>query len=330
MPHSSGGGSHGGGSHSGSSHSSSSSSGSSGGSYSSGNSGEIFHKYKPFSHRYVYYGRSGRCHQIYVKGTPEPADLVTTIIVDLICGGIFLGIAWFLLTLGITIHRPLDTSTYNANVVVDDHISIVDTAAVETELIEFRDLTGVAPAVEIVSDAEWIANYRSLDTFAYSEYLRMFDDECHWLFVISLPEDYETAEFVDWKWEGMIGDDTERAIDYESEDEFTVIMHKHLLRSEPDTIGQAVIEAFDEFSQTAMVNHYSWGWISAGIAVAVLYFVIAALTIVDYFDKKGYETARYASVNAKEYNCEYCGNLYVEGTVTQCPHCGAPIPAHNK
>lgn len=336
MPHSSGGGSHGGGSYSGGSHYSGgrSSSGSSGGSYSS--SGGSSYSEKPISRRpypgatrYVYYDSFGHVHNIYHQGRAERADLETSIGVIIVISLIFVPIIWLISEAAVFIPHQIHTASYNSEIVIDDHVGFVDTVSMSDALLLFQDKTGVTPAVEIVTDSEWEPDYTDLETFAYSEYLRMFDDEKHWLFVISYPDDYQEKEFIDWSWHGMIGDDVGSAINYTSEDNFTNIMHKHMLRSSPDKLDEQLSAAFNEFSAIVMDNQISTGFVVTDIILFGIYLAILYYFIHDYMQHRQLEKAVRVKNNAKQYACEYCGCMYVSGTVSVCPHCGAAIPPHN-
>lgn len=335
MPHSSGGGSHSGGSHSGGSSRSYSGSGSSGGSYSSGSyvSSMNLHRIsrRPYkgARRYVYYDRSGTMHSVYRKGFSGNSEISTVI------GAVFLfslfavPIIVFCLKIGLYIPRPLDASAYDSSVYLSDSTGLTDTREYREAVEKFKKATGVAPGIEIVNKSEWENRYNDLETFAYSEYLRLFDDEKHWLVVISIPDDFTKTSFVNWEWEGMIGDDCYPAFNSISEALFTKTMQKYLIRSSMDDFGEHIAKCYEEFSETGMERQISTGYlIFAGLTAAV-YLVLCSIFITDCVNEKKIEKCKYVPSAAKEYNCEYCGTLYVAGTVTKCPSCGAPIPANN-
>lgn len=330
MPHSSGGGSHGGGFHS-SSSASRSSSGSSR-SYSGGGGGfsaqPIRHSYYAGATRYVWYGRNGSCRSLYQKGAHEKPSLGTTIGVLFVISLVAVPIICFLLALGLVIPKALDTNSYNANIVIEDPSGFTTGSGLQEALVAFREKTGVTPGVEIVPDESWKEHYTDLQTYALSEYLRLFDDEKHWLVVLSWPTGTDAASFTDWSWEGMIGDECRPAINSDAEAAFTETVHRHLLRAAPETVGEELARAYTEFSATGMEIQIRVGFLVAAVVLLAVYAFLIAYFIRDYRDAKRILEAVAAPANAKEYNCEYCGSLYVSGTVTRCPNCGAPIPAH--
>jgi len=313
MPHSSGGGSHGGGSHGGS----------------GGSSGPRVSR-KPYvgSRRYIYYyPGTNRYEYLYYSGTPTAptkAQLIPAIFISVV----LLLISLYLVKSAFVVPVKTDLNSYNASILIEDEVGLIDnTIPLMRTLEDFQERTGVTPAIEIVNHSDWLGNYTSLETFAYSEYLRQFDDEKHWLFVISYPEDTNSG-FVDWAWEGMIGDDVGRTISSGAEERMTGLMQKYLLRVDANDVSDAIDSAFREFSETVMEPYTEYGALfSAAMPLLFAVFVLIAAA-VDYKGKTKLAAAYPLGYAApRERNCEYCGCMYVEGTVSVCPHCGAPIPA---
>lgn len=329
MPHSSGGGSHGGGSH----YSGGSSGGYRSSSGSSGSSVDVVKvSRKPYNGcvKYVYYSRGGTLRYIYADRKPSKPDLGVTIVIALILGFIALGIAWTLLEVGLYMPKALEVSSYASGIMIEDEVGVIneeDEDELEQALEAFLDNTGVSPTVKIVYNDTWDDDYDSLEIYAYSEYLRMYDDEKHWLVVISLPEDYETMDFVDWQWEGMIGDDCYPAISTDMENRFTDTVHKHMLRSCVDDIGENLADAYMEFNGFCMEMDISYGFVIAAGILVLMYLAILWFMINEHIKESVCYKAVAVPHNALEENCEYCGNLYIHGTVLDCPKCGAPIKA---
>ncbi|MBQ0004708.1 MAG: hypothetical protein KBS68_02465 [Clostridiales bacterium] len=335
MPHSSGGGSHSGGSHGGSSHRSSG-----GGSFSSGgHSGDsggpnplMDSKFsrRPYkdAKKYVIYNRRGKMKYVYHEGGTTAPDWALTIVAVLVMSLIFLPIIKLASLFAYYQPHPINVNSYDSTIVIDDHIGVVDDESLAKSLEPFRAETGVAPSIEIVYDSEWIDDYDSLEKFAYNEYLRIFNDEKHWLILISYPDEFRTQEFVDWKWEGMIGDDT-YSVTSKKQVIFTDIFQKHMVRSTPDQLQPAITAAFDEFTPRVMDMEKSTG------AAIFMYIMLGIyLFCVRYFVKNHYEHMKMQKAyivkgNSVQLECEYCGCMYISGTITVCPHCGAPIPAYN-
>lgn len=326
MPHSSGGGSHGGGFHSGSGSSFSRS----GSSSSRGPAPEPIRR-RPYAGatRYVWYGTDGSCRSLYHKGKPDKPSVGMTIVGILAATLIMIPIIFVLMVSGLRIPKALDTASYESNVIIMDKLGLVEGAELPAAMKQFRNKTGVTPAVEAVPNGSWEADYTGLEAFALSEYLRLFNDEKHWLFVISWPEDAADTSFTNWSWEGMIGDECGPAIDSDAEKAFTRLVHQHLLRATPETVGEELAKAFTEFSETCMEKQVVLPLVIVAAVVTAAYVFLVYILIRDYRDSKRLFGAVAAPKDAKECNCAYCGTLYVEGTVTKCPSCGAPIPAHN-
>ena len=334
MPHSSGGGSHGGGSHSGgSSHSSSSSYSSSSSSYGSSYDLEtkISTDYFRGADKYVYYNYSGKIKYIYADRTPCEPELSVVATIVIIFTLIAAGLIWFLWVISIFLPKAIDTKSYDSGPMIIDDVGVVNNQKdLYSSLQRFIDVSGVSPAVEIVEDRAWISNYTDLETYAYSEYLRLFDDEKHWLIVISYPEDYKTAEFVDWKWEGMIGDDCSDAFNDRSEELFTTTIQRYMLRTDLNSVGQNLANAYNSFCDVCMENQIDEIGIVFMVIVLIAYIALSFFYIWDYIKRKQYSGAVRVTKKNKEHNCEYCGSLYLLGTVTSCPGCGAPVQASNE
>lgn len=324
MAHSSGGGSHGGGFHSSGSHSSSHSSGS--GSYGQ----PISSRYYAGATRYVWYGNNGTCHSLYKQGKREKPRRGGLIFEIVIISLILLPIFAVLLLTGFFFPRPLNTADYDTNIVIEDEAGLLTDGSLTPALEAFREKTGVTPGVKTLMEGKWKAHFSDLETYALSEYMRLYDDEKHWLLVISRPTAASGSTFSDWAWEGMIGDDCGPAINTDSEDAFTKIIHKHLLRAAPDTVGKELAEAYAEFTATCMEPRFDPAVLITAAFIGLVYALLLVLFIQDYKKQQQLYEAVPVPKGAKEYNCEYCGTMYVGGTVSKCPSCGAPVPAHNE
>ena len=181
MAHSSGGGSHGGGTHSGShSHSHGHSSSSRGRrSNVSFDPVRISRRQFPGAHEYVYYDRHGDYHYIYADYTPDKPDLTISIILTITILVVGLVLTWFFMDNGLFVPRPISSSSYESGIFLESSLDIGDKSAALDAMQNMLETTGVSPAVEVVEDASWSANYTNLETYAFSEYYRLFDDESH-------------------------------------------------------------------------------------------------------------------------------------------------------
>lgn len=331
MPHSSGGGSHGGGYHS-SSHSSSRSSSSSSSSYSSGPSEKSFSRRPyPGASRYVYYDRRGRYHNIYHQGFTESTDTLSSILGCVVVGLIAIPIIFFIMIEAINVPKKIDVNKYESVIYVRDEHDLVDyDNEIYSSLVKFQETTGVTACVEIINEED-SEGYYSLENYAFSEYLMEFDDEYHWLIVLRVPESNPGSDFVDWDWEGIIGDDVGRAVNSKAEDDMTSLMHTNFLRCGNNTrsMGKAIADTFNDFSLTVMKPVIYYGWVAVAGLVAAIAALFIGVILNDYIVHKRMERAVMVSVNAKEAECKYCGCAYIVGSISVCPHCGAAIPAHN-
>ena len=325
MAHSSGGGSHGGGTHSGG-YSHSHSSRSSGGSYGGGSFVPTHISRRRFSgaREYVYYDRRGNYHYIYADSNPDKPDLATTIMLSVMFLVIGLGLAWFMLDIGLFAPQPISASSYESGIYLESSLDIGDESAALDAMQDMLETTGVSPAVEVVDDAAWSANYTNLETFAFSEYYRLFDDESHWLVVISYPDETADDGFVDCQWEGIIGDDCASVVSFDAEDRFTLIMQKYLLRSEQTSLGDALASAYDEFTAGALETQYDATFLVLAAIFALFTFMLVFLMIRKYIREKTCYKATQVPAGATLQNCAYCGRPYVVGTIQLCPGCGAP------
>lgn len=324
MPHSSGGGSHGGGSHGGSHHSSSHSHGGSGGSTRHTRS-----TYFPGSTRYVYYHHH---RPVYVYAdydiTQKPSKLRYLILLFYV--------PFIIVIFGMIAdcyHHPKKLpQNYDYRIIIEDRANVLgDETTLKNSLIAFYNKTGISPAVITVNNSDWLGHYSSLENYAYDLYVNHFTDESHWLIVYSQPNDYSTSDsFVDWYWEGMQGDDTDSILTDAVTDDFNNKMQKNLTASTRYTVSSAIISAFDDTTPTVMKATINWEMIGVG-GFMLLFMCIHAFFMIGFNPKaKNYAKAQKCPTYTREEKCEYCDNIYVVGTCTECPHCGAPIPPHNE
>lgn len=332
MPHSSGGGSHSGGSHS--SHSSSHSS-SHGGSSS-----------RPRTVRSTYFNGARR----FVRYSNHGAQYMYA---DYDLTGKSLGkVRYFLLIfyipfiiaifgmLGNSIHMPKKVVNSPENlhkqVMIWDSIGAIDDDVLpelEQAMQQFEDKTGIEPALVTLDNSKWLP-YTTLENYAYEYYLNLFNDEKHWLLVYSTDTEL-IQSYEDWYWEGMQGDDTDGVLTERITDNFTNKVHADLLKQNV-SVGEAFLDGFNEIEPSLMKMvfepfNFFMGLFVAGFIGFHMYFMVFFTDKKTKADREKYKD--YVECPSgpafKEDNCEYCGGLYVIGTVLSCPHCGAQLPAHN-
>ena len=318
MPHSSGGGSHSGGSsHSSSSHSGGSSGG--GSSYSTRSS------YFPGAHRYVCY-TSGSPEYIYsdnpnLNDTGKARLLLLLVYIPFICG------LFSLIVQSINIPKKLPAK-YSESVVIEDYVGVMgNTTALKQTLYEFYNTTGI-PVTLITSDNEWKYYYNSIENYAYDEYVNRYPDEDHWVLIYTT--DYGDT-FENWYFHGMQGYNTDPILTTKVTDKFDDNLTKYLY-IKGTSVEDAFTMAFRDIIPGIMKPSVNLSQI--GIAIGMGAFIgLHMFFMVFYNPNKKYkdyvkcpdDTALDDNPHAHEANCEYCGGLYYRGSVTECPHCGAPV-----
>lgn len=323
MPHSSGGGSHGGGSHGGS-HSSSR-----GGS--SGVNRSHSTKYFPGARHYVYYKNSKPVHYYSdQKITPEYIKkkkrtwVIARILLIAFYSLIYFSV--FFTAIYIKPHK-LSDACIDSNQIWDDYDAIPssDEQAIMEQLNIFREKTGISVTIMSVFDSNWKSNYTTLEKYAYDVYVTRLRDEKNWLIVYSEPEEY--SAFVDWKWEGMQGNDTDPVLNDSSVSKFTAEMHKNISK---DGFSKAVIETFKYYNDIVMDSSFNkvlFLAVTLGLGLHCgLFFFIAYMILGSHIkiDEKSIELAD-PQLTYVEDTCQYCSGVYIHGIHISCPHCGGNI-----
>ena len=276
--------------------------------------------YRPFagSVHYVYYRENGEPQDLYAKADMENMKKPNAALHG-IGLAILLGVAIWCLVLFVqqfTFPHRIDPASYSSAIVIEDRTGAVDEDALRGVFSDFRELTGVTPSVEILYESD--PQLYSPKAYARNEYMRLFDDEKHWLFVILFPDDESVCSC----WEGMIGDNTGGVIGAASERSFTYILQRKLSAAKPADLNGALAEAFAEFSAGVMRPHTdgaNWGL-----------FLIMFLILLCYAERqvRSYRMdcmlymAKKVPEGKEKKACLKCGCGYYPGTVRRCPRCG--------
>ena len=328
MPHSSGGGSHGGGSHGGGH------GGSHGGSGSSGP--RISRSRFSGSRRYVTY-HNGEPRYFYASKNFNPKFDPKRLLI-----GIFYIPFLIFIFLSFKSIIPIVPKNYNHNIVITDDADVIaDEWELRESLDRFMEKTGVTPSVVTVYDDMWAG--KTLEEYAYDRYLSEFNDEMHWLIVYSKPKIYTSTGYVDWKWEGMQGDDTDPVLKERETQKFNSYLQR-LLEDDTKNVGTSIAESFDyitnSFSRFPNLSALVMPLFMLGFILFHAYFMLGLNElkyrkavpapeegIDDPIDEAygGYEIkdkiADIAS-SKSEKMCPYCGG-YFSSNLTRCPHCNA-------
>lgn len=324
MPHSSGGGSHSSGSHSGSS----SSSGSSG----SSRSAAAIRK-TPFDncHTFVNYS-SGQPEYRYSDLDHLDPDKLTVPILKIFW--VVIQVILLIITF-CSVHIPHRVSAGHtaADIVVVDTLGVINIEKLLPELEEFQEVTGVTPVVYTISNKTWNAHYTTLEAFAYDLYVNTLPDETYWLLVYSTAE--ESDGWNDWYWEGMQGNDTDSVLTEQICDKFGAVVQRVLLaEADNGDVGRAFKEAFDKI--TPMTSKVSlkapvWPLIIADLAVTASFFTVIRAVRKRNDTMRNLVPVPETSIEQKraiEDRCDWCGGIYVVGTVQKCPYCGGTLNPH--
>lgn len=342
MPHSGGGGSHSGGGHHGGSHHSSGSRTSSG--------SNIRISDTPFTgcHTYAVYDKTGASRLVYTNKSNYRAEMTKSdLVFPSIFGAVFMlpGVIEFIVLICILVScfhvgvRATKLPSY-----VDSDVCIIDTydlvsAEEEAELKEtledFRDKTGIIPAVEFTTDEFWMQDYYDMESFAYNEYVCNFYDEYHLLIVYSYGEENQDTGFNEFHWESMWGDDLGKTAKTSDEDYLADRIQANLSRANGEGVAEAIGTSFKEF----FVRLDSTGFrieddqiflclfmvVHGGIFFAIgLGVLLSSVKKYKKSKEKGEITYK-INGEVEILKCEYCGTTYYRGTIGNCPNCGAPL-----
>lgn len=297
MPHSSGGGSSSGGSHGGSS------------------GPHISHNRYAGSHRYARYKSDGNIEYSYcdtdISRQPKGINFFGIIIAIP-----FIFFSGIIFLQGLIPPDKIDTSSYEATVFVSDGCDVIDNEVyLGHRLDDFKELTGISIGVETLYDNQWERSFYDLEDYAYDEYLRIYDDEKHWLLVYSEDENNSSK----WAWEGMQGDDTDPVLTENFADKFTQKVQKELKKGA--SFDEAIESGLDLISKNIMTGPRYDQLFGAVFMIAM---IVACVYFVCIYNRTGNRTS-YIRVEdegeLKKIKCPLCGKFYIKGTVPVCPFC---------
>lgn len=284
---------------------------------------------EPFdgAHRYVRYRRRKRRPEyIYTNQQFNQKSSITPFLGLFYAPFIVLAL-WIILT-GFRIPHHM-TPPQSTQIVIEDHLGILDdTTQMQTQLTEFYEKTGIVPAITTVKNDQWKPYYSSLTDYAYDVYVNQWTDEKHWLLIYS--DDRDTSNgFLDWYWEGMQGDDTDRILTKKKLDKFNKDLQYYLTANSQYSVTDAFTKAFMDLNKKIMKPSIYPENIFGGIGI-IAFCSLQGLLILCCDSNFRYRHAVECAMDTKEVRCDYCGGVYASGTTKSCPYCGAPLSASTK
>lgn len=323
MPHSGGGGSHSGGSHGSSSHGSHSS-------YSSSSGGSKVYRgaknvYYNGASRYMFLS-NGKPRYFYSDFDYSKKAKNRTTLVTVIIFALFLIVICFALSQ--RIHVPVKLHTNN-EIIVQDNLDITSSELVSA-FEEYKEKTGITPAIYTGYDSEWIPYYTSMENYAYELYINMIPDETYLLIVYTVDENNE-----DWHYELMLGDDTDHILTNNEAQKLNEKLCANLMRKR-NTFSDAIANALKESAESSMKISLEEGSITLIVAflIFVLVGIFAIIIPLKQFNPKveGYNGEKIEKVDFKEplefqsqITCPYCGTSFSLNTDIKCPNCGVEV-----
>lgn len=321
MPHSSGGGSSGGGSH--------------GGSFGGGSGGGVTShvfgsRTSKATHCYVHY-RHNKATYVYSDLAPEQlkksaGSLAATIFSTSYFVLLILLFGYFVWE-GVARAQPLSMN-YDTAIIIDDKIGVIDNEdELRVTLTEFRDKTGITPAVFTVYNEDWNTDEHrpNMISHAYDTYISTFDDEKHWLIMYSQSKNPKSDE---WFWEAMQGDDTDKILTEKVCNSFINDVQTGLEKS-TFGVGEVLNGAFANMNSTDIKKSIDWLEVlgCSGIVFALVYFMVKFIKsernnrdLVKNIQEVPM-TANDEELRALESECAYCDGIYFDNGSGQCPYC---------
>ena len=139
-------------------------------------------------------------------------------------------------------------------------------------------------------------------------------------------------EWEDWYYEGMQGDNTSSIITTSIGEKFTDRVVDNLTARSKMSIADSFIDSFDYIESNGLMGK------DASYDLIVVSIILLAFSVYTFY---GSVVEPYVQYNKnKDYiecpkgkpiedTCDFCGGVYVIGSVNSCPHCGAILPAHD-
>ncbi len=226
-----------------------------------------------------------------------------------------------------SVSHPRKLTGTDKNIIIDDRASVFDmTGGLESSLNSFLKKTGITPAVITVNNEDWRSDYSDFKDYVRVLYETEFDDESHWLIVYSRSK--KSALFDDWNWAAAQGKDTDKILTDKIWSQFSESMQSHLSDNTQFTVSSAISRSFTDILPVVMKTEvFGMGLFFTG-AMLVFLLAICYFLFKPQIRSLKYNDAVVCPLVVTEDNCEKCGGIYVVGTCSICPHCGAKLKPH--
>lgn len=225
------------------------------------------------------------------------------------------------------VSHPHKLTGTDKNIVIDDRASVFDmTGGLESSLDSFFRKTGITPAVITVYNEDWKSDYSDLRDYARVLYKDKYNDGSHFVIVYSKAK--KNASYDNWSWVAAQGDDTDKILTDKILEKFCESMQSHIADNTKYTVSSAISRSFVDIYPDLMKTEVF------GIGIFFTASMLVFLLAVCYFlfrpqiKSLKFNGAVACPLIVTEDTCEKCGGIYVVGTCSVCPYCGAKLKPH--
>ena len=203
-------------------------------------------------------------------------------------------------------------------IVIDDRAGIVDDiSALRSGMEKFEEKTGISSALFTVTESSWKKYYTGgLGVYANELMVTTYDDDCHWVFVISVADDGS------FTYTYVCGDDIKNYVTGTLMDGFKSEL-KGL--SKGDAISDKLAASYEKLADKALGFYINVGIFIVFLVVIIAFIALGVIVVGSVRAKEREEKAKVAAANApKQAKCKFCGGIYDIGS-SVCPHCGVSV-----
>ncbi|MCR5742958.1 MAG: hypothetical protein K6F92_04405 [Lachnospiraceae bacterium] len=210
------------------------------------------------------------------------------------------------------------TDGCEGSIVIDDRAGVLDdVGTLKSGMEKFEEQTGIVTALFTVADSSWKKYYTGgLSVYANELMVTTYDDDYHWVFVISVADDGS------FTYASVVGDAVRDYVTTSLADSFKSEL-KGL--SKGDAVSAEIGSAYEKFAGRVLGFNVNIGIFIVFLVVIVAFIVLGVIVVGSVRAKEREEKARVAAANApKQAKCKFCGGVYDIGS-SVCPHCGVRV-----